>query len=122
MTRKLILSSEARSQIIEDALEILSKGWTRSFWATDAEGEPCSWDSKLAKRFNATGALMKALREHIQKVNGPYKIDEFSYEQFWNLSNYFYAMHGKNLGQINDDVGYEGVVTALKELKEYFEA
>ncbi len=59
----MTLTNSRMTQIIERAMEIIERGWTRGDLARDANGYPVAVASPAACTFCAVGAISRATRE-----------------------------------------------------------
>lgn len=51
------------AEILRAARELIARGWTRNWWATDAKGHRVQWLDRRACRFCAQGAVLRALQD-----------------------------------------------------------
>lgn len=50
------------TQILNDAADLVSRGWTQRTYARDAQRAPCPWDSPDAASWCMSGAVSRAAR------------------------------------------------------------
>lgn len=74
--------------------------WTQGVKARNDEGEPCNARSQFARRWCATGALIKVLHDNCLW-------------HFWNEANEFMKVYGDDIAWLNDTYGHAYTIGAM---------